>query len=83
MSIETVSLLPELQQQMADMLNKDKVDADTPLGELGIDSLNIVEVILISEQLYSNVMDPEALVFDEYTTLRDMDLQLLEASVEI
>jgi acyl carrier protein len=83
MSTETVSLLPELQQQMADMLNKDKVDADTPLGELGIDSLNIVEVILISEQLYSNVMDPEALVFDEYTTLRDMDHQLLEASVEV
>lgn len=83
MSTETQSLLPELQKQMADMLNKDQVDADTPLGELGIDSLNIVEVILISEQLYSNVMDPEALVFDEYTTLRDMDMQLMEASVEV
>ena len=83
MSMENSSLLPELQQQMADMLIKDKIDADTPLGELGIDSLNIVEVILISEQLYSNVMDPEALIFDEYTTLRDMDAQLLEASVEI
>lgn len=77
------SQLPELQSQMATMLNKTEIDPDTPLGELGIDSLNIVEVILISEQIYSSVMDPEALIFDEFTTLRDMDNQLLEASVEI
>lgn len=80
MSEELQSQLPELQVQIAEMLNKDSVDADTPLGELGIDSLNIVEVILICEQLYTNVTDPEALTFDEFTTLKDMDAQLLEAS---
>ena len=74
------SQLVELQSQVAEMLSLDKIDADTPLGELGIDSLNVVEVILICEQLYIDVSDPEALIFDEYTTLRDMDEQLLEAS---
>ncbi|MFT5162934.1 MAG: acyl carrier protein [Alteromonadaceae bacterium] len=74
------SQLGELQAQIAEMLNKDEVDADTPLGELGIDSLNIVEVILICEQVYVDVTDPEALIFDEFTTLKDMDAQLLEAS---
>lgn len=80
MNNELQSQLGELQIQIAQMLNKDEVCPDTPLGELGIDSLNIVEVILICEQLYTNVTDPEALTFDEFTTLRDMDAQLLEAS---
>jgi len=77
---KTESQLPELKLQIAEMLNKDEVDENTPLGELGIDSLNIVEVILICEQLYVNVSDPEALQFDEFTTLKDMDVQLLEFS---
>lgn len=80
MTDELQSQLPQLQTEIAQMLNKEEVCADTPLGELGIDSLNIVEVILICEQLYTNVTDPEALTFDEFTTLRDMDAQLLEAS---
>mgnify|MGYP000256075126 CR=1 FL=1 len=74
------TLLIALQTEVAEMLNKDQIDADTPLGELGVDSLNVVEVILICEQIYTNASDPEALVFDEFTTLRDMDAQLLEAS---
>lgn len=73
-------LLTTLQTEVAEMLNKEQIDADTPLGELGIDSLNVVEVILICEQIYTDVSDPEALIFDEFTTLRDMDAQLLEAS---
>jgi acyl carrier protein len=83
MANEIVSQLDELATQIAEMLNKDSVDVDTPLGELGIDSLNIVEVILICEQLYTNILDPESLVFDEFTTLRDMDAQMLEASETI
>ncbi len=75
------SNLAELKIQVAQMLNKEEVDIDTPLAELGVDSLNIVEVILICEQLYPDVMSPENLVFDEHTTLREMDEQLLENSV--
>jgi acyl carrier protein len=75
--------LEELCTQVAQMLNKDSVDADTPIAELGVDSLNIVEVILICEQIYPGVMNPENLVFDEHTTLREMDNQLIENSVEL
>ncbi len=75
--------LEELCTQVAQMLNKDSVDADTPIAELGVDSLNIVEVILICEQIYPGVMNPENLVFDEHTTLREMDNQLIENSIEL
>ena len=75
--------ISDLTTQVAQMLNKDEVDADTPIAELGVDSLNIVEVILICEQLYPGVMNPENLVFDEHTTLREMDSQLIENSVEV
>ncbi|MCO7225533.1 acyl carrier protein [Pleionea sp. CnH1-48] len=77
------SNLDELKVQVAQMLNKDEVDGDTALAELGVDSLNIVEVILICEQLYPGVMNPENLVFDEHTTLKEMDAQLIENSVEV
>ncbi|WP_413665416.1 acyl carrier protein [Microbulbifer sp. JMSA004] len=77
------SNVQELCEQIALMLNVDAVDADTPIAELGVDSLNIVEVILICEQLYPGVMSPENLVFDEHTTLREMDGQLLENSEEV
>ena len=83
MSLEVGQNLPELQAQIAEMLSKDDVDVDAPLGELGVDSLNIVEVILIVEQLYTNVTDPDALTFDEHTTLRQMDEQLIEYSEEL
>lgn len=74
--------LPELKAQVAEMLNKEDVDADASLAELGVDSLNIVEVILIVEQLYPDVTDPDALTFDEHTTLSQMDEQLVEYSEE-
>ncbi len=84
MSIEVAeSNVQELCEQIAIMLNKDQVDPDTPIAELGVDSLNIVEVILICEQLYPGVMNPENLVFDEHTTLREMDTQLVENSLEV
>ena len=77
---EQEHLLVELTQQTAEMLNKEEVDPDTPLGELGVDSLNVVELILICEQLYTGILNPEQLSFDEFTTLRDMHNQLLEFS---
>ena len=83
MDLVETKTISELTTQVAQMLNKDEVDADTPIAELGVDSLNIVEVILICEQLYPGVMNPENLVFDEHTTLREMDSQLLENSLEI
>jgi acyl carrier protein len=82
MTLAVGSTLPELKAQIAEMLNKEDIDVDAPLGELGVDSLNIVEVILIVEQLYPNVSDPDALTFDEHTTLSQMDEQLVEYSEE-
>lgn len=82
MEIVAETKVTELAEQVAIMLNKDMVDSDTPIAELGVDSLNIVEIILICEQLYPGVMNPENLVFDEHTTLREMDKQLIENSEE-
>ncbi len=70
------NVLNELASQVATMLNKEAVDPDATLSEIGIDSLNVVELILICEQLYPNMVDPQSLSFDEYTTLRELDRQL-------
>lgn len=72
--------LKALQQSIAEMLNKDEVDVDATLAEIGIDSLNVVELILICEQVYPNCTNPETLTFDEHTTLREVDQQITTVS---
>jgi acyl carrier protein len=66
--------------EVARILNVDSVDVDTPMGELGVDSLNVVELVLVCEQLYTGSVDPERLSIDQYTSLRELDTQLSEAA---
>ena len=75
------SKLQLLANEVARILNVDIVDVDTPMGELGVDSLNVVELVLVCEQLYTGSVDPERLHIDQYTSLRELDSQLLEATV--
>ena len=70
-----IDTLAMLKKEVAKIINADSVDANIGIGELGIDSLNIVELIVFCEQLYGSV-DPERLDINEYTTLEDLDRQL-------
>lgn len=70
-----------LATEVARILNVDAVDVDTPMGELGVDSLNVVELVLVCEQLYTGMVDPERLSIDQYTSMRELDTQLTETAV--
>lgn len=65
-----------LAHEVARILNVDSVDTGTGIGELGIDSLNIVELIVFCEQLYGS-FDPESLSITQYTTLGELHQQLV------
>ena len=58
------------------ILGREQIDADASLLDLGVDSMNIVELIMICEQVYAGGIDPDALELDEYTTLRELDERL-------
>jgi len=73
--------LTMLSKEVARILNVTKVEVDTGLGELGIDSLNVVELTLLCEQVYRNPVNPEALAIDQYTTLRELDRQMIAAAL--
>jgi acyl carrier protein len=62
--------------RVARILNAGNVSIDTPLNELGFDSLNVVELIIACQEVYPNVIDPGSIQFDEHTTLREIDEQL-------
>jgi acyl carrier protein len=64
-----------LRREVAKILNVETVETNVGIGELGIDSLNIVELIVFCEQLYGAV-DPETLDITQYTTLEDLNQQL-------
>ncbi|WP_404364300.1 acyl carrier protein [Marinobacter sp.] len=77
MSTETTPSLDQLLSEVAMLLNKDVVSPDEPMVELGVDSMTVVELIMICEQIYPSMDDPEALQFDEFTTLRELDNKLM------
>lgn len=62
------------------MLAVDDLDVDVPLSQLGVDSLNVVELIILCQQVYSGVGNYDDLHVDEGTTLRDIDDQMLALS---
>ncbi len=64
-----------LRNEIAKILNVDSVETNVGVGELGVDSVNVVELIVFCEQLYGSI-DPEALTMTQYTTLEDLDRQL-------
>ena len=64
-----------LAREVAKILNVESVETHVGIGELGIDSLNVVELIVFCEQLYGSV-DPEALNITQYTTLEQLDEQM-------
>lgn len=75
--------LEQLCEEVAKILKTDSVDADCSLGQLGIDSLNVVELILACQMIYPNVMDFDDLLFDENSTLREIDVCMLESSLQV
>jgi acyl carrier protein len=72
--------LNNLTAEIAKILGVDEVNPDVPLGQLGIDSINVVELILVCQQIYPNVLDFESLTFDEHTTLREIDERMAESA---
>lgn len=75
--MEQKNTLELLAGHVAKALNQDAVDADTAIGELGFDSMRVVELILICDELYETSIDPESINLDQFTTLRALDEQFL------
>lgn len=80
-SMEAISTIEELAQGVKGVLALESVDLDLPLSQVGIDSLNVVELILICQQVYVSVFNFDEIDIDESTTLRELDEQMLSLSV--
>lgn len=80
----TATLSPTLDQftaGMKAMLGVDDIDIDAPLSQIGVDSLNVVEMILICQQVYTAVINYDDINIDENTTMREVDEQMSALSV--
>ena len=72
--------LDQLSCGIREMLALDEVDVDLPLSQIGIDSLNVVEMIILCQQVYSGVVNYDDIGIDETTTLREVDEQMTSLS---
>jgi hypothetical protein len=73
--------LAALLRDVAEILNVETVDPDLGLTELGIDSLNAVELVLVCDRVYPGA-NAESLTISQYTSLRDIDKQLRHAMAQ-
>ena len=73
---DTTTALEHLAEGVRAILGLEEVDIDMPLSQVGIDSLNVVELILVCQQVYTNVVNFDEIEIDENTTLRENDAQL-------
>ena len=73
--------LTQLSDGIQEMLAVDAVDIDIPLSQVGIDSLNVVELILICQQVYTDVVNFDEIDIDENTTIREVDEQMTGLSL--
>ncbi|WP_321818270.1 MULTISPECIES: acyl carrier protein [unclassified Paraburkholderia] len=67
-------------EEMKRLLGVRQIDLDTPMSQLGVDSLNIVEMVVICQQIYVDVKNYEEIQIDEHTTIRELDAQLSRLS---
>jgi acyl carrier protein len=70
--------LTQLAGHVSKALNQESIDPDVAIGELGFDSMRVVELILICDELYETSIDPESINLDQFTTLRNLDEQFCE-----
>lgn len=73
--------LAQLAEGVKSILALEEIDLDAPLSQVGIDSLNVVELILVCQQVYTSVVNFDEIDIDENTTLREIDQQLNSLSV--
>jgi len=65
--------LNNLVEELKRILHVEEVNPDVPIGQLGIDSLNVIELILACQQIYDNFVDFEDIDINEDTTVRGID----------
>lgn len=63
-------------RDVARILDREVADPNTPILSISIDSLNLVEVLIVCEQLYSVEIDVGDLEVDDKTTIRQLCAQL-------
>ena len=69
--------LEQFSEEMKKLLALKEIDIDAPMSQLGVDSMNIVEMVITCHQIYTQVANYEDINIDENTTIRELDEQML------
>lgn len=82
MNIEGADKLEQLLEDTRRILGHEDVHPDSTLECIGIDSLNIVELMIAYDLIYPGIPNPDEVEFDGFTTLLEMHDQLYRLSSE-
>ncbi|WOB47927.1 phosphopantetheine-binding protein [Xanthomonas hydrangeae] len=71
-----------LARELEKITDSERCPVDVSLTELGVDSINIIEMIVFCESLYG-AFDPEKIEINNFTTLEGLDRQLTALTVPV
>ncbi len=76
---ENDTLISRLINEVRAIVNSDQVRPESTLGELGIDSVTVVDLMIVCEEIYREPIQPELLHIDEFTSLKALHTQIYSA----
>jgi hypothetical protein len=80
MDVEGAPQLAQLLNDTCRILGRDDVATESTLEAIGIDSLNIVELMIAYDLIYPGIANPDEVEFDGDTTMLEMHTQLYRLS---
>ena len=73
--------LSAFREEMKRMLGTKTIDVDAPMSQIGVDSLNIVEMVIICQQIYIALVDYEDIEMDRvYRAAREGPERVIDRS---
>jgi hypothetical protein len=80
MSEDGAQQLEQLLESTRRILGHDDVTPESSLEAIGIDSLNIVELMIAYDLIYPGIANPDEVRFSGHTTMLEMHTQLYRLS---
>jgi len=74
--MENPTTLERIVSEISKVANIDNLGPDTKIGEINLDSLKFIELLLAFTALYPGETQLDQLVMDSETSLRQLDAQL-------
>jgi acyl carrier protein len=78
---EHEEMLNKLITGVTNLLERTDIDPDLPIGDMGFDSVNIVELLLLCEEIYGANAESALVDLNEFTSLKEIHENMFSENI--